>query len=330
MVKRHAGAAPKPAVAFRNGQFENIEPPEWWPNSFDAIDEMEMDKLFETLHMGAMGGPSLHRHTESAATFALLRMDNFLLPVLLPSDLDVAKFWAAHIQPEDLADTYGALAQQLEESLPVIDELVEALRSQSRGTDWGQDDGEPFDDDPDDDIEIDLDAADFVRSLLREARTTPPPNWCQPDIKKKDLARLIAEHRWAVLSTTHGTDGPTLACTIGMTALCGEAELLIVGFAPLFMAGLLNAACQAVLESGARIVDGASMAGLIPGEHHVAFREIQWERVAMSLPALGRHVERPRVVQLVLPDSNGLFPWQPGCHPESIHFQDVLSRSFDA
>lgn len=125
------------AVAYRNGQFVESDAPDDWPGMilrFGAIDsEKEVEKSCNILSVQLNGRIKFFRHRASRALVAAIFMDGPVLPVLLPTELDAARFWKEFVHPAEIAENYGALAAAIQDQGASFAELADALRSSDVG-----------------------------------------------------------------------------------------------------------------------------------------------------------------------------------------------------
>lgn len=133
------------------------------------------------------------------------------------------------------------------------------------------------------------------------------------------IAENVARTGWAVQAVTRGADlsrDPPYAYTVGLWGTFGHPELLVIGFDPNLMMGVLNSA-GAKVKAGTRFADRDRADGVIR-EFPVAFRAVpmpharRWARAASERYRPGRF----ELLQMFLPDPGGRFPWDAGCSPE--------------
>lgn len=140
---------------------------------------------------------------------------------------------------------------------------------------------------------------------------------------------LVGEHGWAVIGGELGEDEPVFAHSIGLTESYDHPEIMIVGFEPALMGALINNAGKLV-SRGARLVDGAEADKILDGSR-VAFREIPNELHSPHTSVLRKRYGRRAcgVLQMFLPDGDGLYPWDEGCDPEVAEYQARLLHPSD-
>lgn len=142
------------------------------------------------------------------------------------------------------------------------------------------------------------------------------------DILKR-VKDSVARHGWHVQHVLPGEDGsPSLSYTVGLTAK-GLPELAIVGFDPNLHHRLLNDVARLMTEQGRRFVDWSESREVIQG-YPVVFRSVPSpERVALFAVNLFPDANL-FLLQIVLPDAAGLYPWDAGCDPQYVRLQAAL------
>lgn len=121
----------------------------------------------------------------------------------------------------------------------------------------------------------------------------------------------IARVGWGVIAVGADAHAPSFAYTVGLTATFRHPELLLMGFAPQMMQGLLNGAAARV-KGGVRFGDWSSDDKVV-ANYPVWFRQVaakdapSWARVADC-----RYGGDLTLLQMFLPDEKGLFPWDEG------------------
>lgn len=138
---------------------------------------------------------------------------------------------------------------------------------------------------------------------------------------------VIKEHGFAVQPVMGGpADGGGFCYTIGLTKHLNHPEVYMVGFDPKLCATLLR-------DVGDLIKDGydfrnPTLCDRVIKDYNVAFRPVEAESVAehggIGLVVLGGEFE---AVQMFLPDRDGKFPWDEGCHPEYAYRQTALLKT---
>ncbi len=124
---------------------------------------------------------------------------------------------------------------------------------------------------------------------------------------------IIAQHGWMVQAVLPGDTQPPYSYTVGLSqAPFHHPEIFLVGLHPEQARPLLNVAGNHV-KGGMRF-DRATLSDQIIEGYPAAFRPIKSRSTVRHSNAgraiLGRAFDG---VQLILPDAEGLFPWESGC-----------------
>ena len=147
------------------------------------------------------------------------------------------------------------------------------------------------------------------------------------DAKDKDIADRVAAHGW----TAVGVDDhdPPFVYTVGLMYSARHPELIIVGLAdqgyPLLMALIsLIGAGQSFATPGKLedALDGVPLAVR-------AVHPTQHEKYLGHAMAHCRHqgdIGKLSAVQILWPDDNGKFPFDPECDPAAVEAQPLLDR----
>lgn len=135
--------------------------------------------------------------------------------------------------------------------------------------------------------------------------------------------RIIREHGWMVQGVLPDASQVSYSYSVGLASRFGHPEIFMVGFDPELARSLINIAGNHVKESIR--FDTAMLAdGIIEG-YPAAFRPLLLSSVYQhsnaGLAILGMPFEG---VQLLLPDADGRFPWEPGCDPRYATVQTSL------
>lgn len=140
------------------------------------------------------------------------------------------------------------------------------------------------------------------------------------------LERMIAENGYAQISVHDqgDTDRPGFAFTVGLETSRAMPELLCLGVAP-DVAGQLFSLCIAGQEAGTfDLSDGLQdVGGLITG-HLLRFRPTPAPVLQRANAIRHRRMtDICRMVQILLPDNDGIFPGEPTCDPWIAAAQDT-------
>jgi hypothetical protein len=139
------------------------------------------------------------------------------------------------------------------------------------------------------------------------------------------VAATVGEHGWAI-SGRHGDEAaPPWAYSVGMWLSCQVPELVLCGLPVENGAAIINAI-------GARIADGADYCAgdvlddVCPAPLALRPVESSW-RSSNGLLAISNAfygMVRPPYLQVVWPDKNGRFPWEPGFQAAFDRMQPLL------
>jgi hypothetical protein len=124
---------------------------------------------------------------------------------------------------------------------------------------------------------------------------------------------LIARYGWAVtmVEPTPTDPGIPFAYTVGLTART-QPELVIAGLDPLIAQALLNDLAARVVEQHMQLAHGQHLHDLIAGYDAVLVDGPLTDDLYPGT-AIGRYgADRVRLRQIVWPDRDGRFPWDPG------------------
>ncbi len=122
-------------------------------------------------------------------------------------------------------------------------------------------------------------------------------------------------------------DAPLFSFTIGLWATFAQPEVLVIGLPPEIAADLLDNVADEV-DGGRKFAAGEKHEGLVQG-YPVYFGAIAAAQAQQWLAAMCWAYERADVpcVQLVYPDKQGRWPWQPDVRDGFRAVQPVLERT---
>jgi Domain of unknown function (DUF4262) len=149
-----------------------------------------------------------------------------------------------------------------------------------------------------------------------------------PQRRAAYLARvraLIEQHGWmvqAVLPTATDPATPPCFYTVGLTSFGQHPELIAFGLPPETATWLLNTLGDRVRE-GEQLTTGQRLEGLLEDGYALELLAVDnpTEVLTIATDLFGSDV---RALQLVWPDTNGCFPWDPGFDPRFTIFQPLL------
>jgi len=123
---------------------------------------------------------------------------------------------------------------------------------------------------------------------------------------------------------------PQYAYTVGMGHSFGQPEVLVIGLPREVAQDLLdNLADEA--DGGRTFAAGEQHDGLVRG-YPVRLLRVSGDQAAQWLPLVGWAYERADVpcLQLVYPDRQGRWPWQPDVRDGFRRIQPVLERAAES
>ena len=140
-------------------------------------------------------------------------------------------------------------------------------------------------------------------------------------ILRPDWLRVRGDVRrrgWASLPLCNDAETQFWTYTIGFDETLDHPEIVISGHSPRLTDEVLGRVCDAVKNGELAVEDGLRWEPCGYGPY--VWRKVNWLRLTDEwfLMAKYRRWERTgsgaglRAYQLVLPDVNGLFPWEPG------------------
>ena len=125
--------------------------------------------------------------------------------------------------------------------------------------------------------------------------------------------QLIARYGWAVTAVlpTPTDPGTPFAYTVGLTEHA-QPELVIAGLDPLIAQTLLNDLAGRVVEHGQRLSHGQRLPDLIAGYDAVIIDGPITDDLYPGTAIARYGADHIALRQIVWPDRNGRFPWEPG------------------
>ena len=151
----------------------------------------------------------------------------------------------------------------------------------------------------------------------------------QRNLYEQINACIQGEPGWWVQGVLPSEDEVGFCYTIGLQENFGSPELLMMGFDPRLMHNLVNGTASLVKE-GTRVEDW-SRSDKVIANYDVAMREVplieaqEWARMAST--RADPHAFQ--LLQVFLPDPEGLFPWEDGVLPKYREVQGHLMHAMD-
>lgn len=139
----------------------------------------------------------------------------------------------------------------------------------------------------------------------------------------KRLRSVIDEHGWAVQAVGAGPDTHQFAYTVGLHEK-GLPEILLIGLPYLTSHSILNAAAKKLIASG-RPRDGQVDLDLLVN-YPAVYRDVPSAAAGEVHTCIARAMygDGVEVVQLVWPDVDGKFPWDPECDGPTAESQSAV------
>lgn len=148
-----------------------------------------------------------------------------------------------------------------------------------------------------------------------------------PDPEDDDDRRIlghIAEHGWAVIGIEEGEEGPGYSFSVGIHHTLGQPEVVVMGLRSDNARAFINDV-GGRMRSGRRFAPGERTFDLAeayptdfirvdPRYYREYFGYARWLYRRNTFP----------MIQIVWPDKNGLFPWEPGYDARFFGLQRVL------
>lgn len=129
------------------------------------------------------------------------------------------------------------------------------------------------------------------------------------------VVRDVRRAGWHLAAVGAGGSGePGYAHTVGLAHRSGHPELLVSGQPVDLAAAVLDDVAHRVVVEGRRLAPGDVVEGALAW-HPLVVDEVTPSAASQTLRLASWFHRRPaRALQLVWPDAQGLFPWQPGAH----------------
>lgn len=146
-----------------------------------------------------------------------------------------------------------------------------------------------------------------MRWRRRADRGLPAPDRRTDEQRWRDV---VAEHGWMVMSVGASGTAPEFTFTCGLTEV-GLPEVVVYGLPGDTAGTLLNDVAQRLLD-GERFTDGEPVARVLRG-YDLQLWDTTWLQDPLGAAFRLYGEDRVRVRQLVWPDADGRWPWDPAC-----------------
>lgn len=164
-------------------------------------------------------------------------------------------------------------------------------------------------------------------AVTEDEITSLPTVRSSKELKKRErfIENEIASHGIAVISIMpyedeqkreeSGIHAPYVY-SIGLRSF-SHPELLLIGLNPQDAGFMLHATHQELIRTGRRFSDGDETPDMVEGPYRISFRELSFEQKMSLTPVAvsyyGNEADAFEVLQIVLPDENGAWPWEKAC-----------------
>ncbi len=163
-------------------------------------------------------------------------------------------------------------------------------------------------------LALDPAVADVGRIEPRQTATRPSPRepWQVHDDHEVEILQSIERVGWHVCVVSADEEGSGFASSVGLFESFDHPELICIGPPPETLAALIKAVGQAVRD-GSRFEDGSVSSDVIEG-NRCAFRTVlkRAYREFLGYALWFYDGDDFPVLQVVLPDRRGNFPWEQG------------------
>lgn len=168
-------------------------------------------------------------------------------------------------------------------------------------------------------------------SAYRAGIGAPWERWqkdCDTDAAERRALENIETYGLHILNVAAQGELPPFSYSIGVQQSLGLPELIVVGLRHELAQSVLNA-CYAMMKAGQPILPGTRVAGLLGGGFECEIREVSpahyreymgWAWWLYDGPAF-------RALQIVFPNTAGVFPWEPAADEWFRNWQPLLSET---
>lgn len=137
----------------------------------------------------------------------------------------------------------------------------------------------------------------------------------------------IEEYGLHIISVTGDGDAPPFCYSIGIGKSLGMPELIVIGIKPALATSMINA-CYRQMATGVPFTPGARVADLIEGfDCEIGDVAPAHYRRYMGWALWLYEGSSFRALQIIYPDMEGVFPWEPQAHQDFRDWQPLLAVS---
>lgn len=138
----------------------------------------------------------------------------------------------------------------------------------------------------------------------------------------QDILDLVENHGWAVASVMGSDESPSFSYSVGLCAR-GLPDLILIGVRPNDAQKMINIAIDKLIaqEFSGATGDVLTEVANLPLAPRCLSNELAQSIALGSVRYAQETGQQFRMIQLVLPDAAGLFPWDSGCDPRIVNMQ---------
>lgn len=151
-----------------------------------------------------------------------------------------------------------------------------------------------------------------------------------PDQVLEKVDALVREHGWAVINVLESDAHPEFDYTVGLSYSYGHPELIMVGFGDAAEAkSILNMLGARIRDEGVRYESGQLYDRIFANDYKALMLEAAPDTAERCIKVAYAHArkhfrEPPRLLQLVMPDANRRFFYDPAYDPAMDTLQPIL------
>ncbi len=139
---------------------------------------------------------------------------------------------------------------------------------------------------------------------------------------------MLETNGWALEAVrpqvSDSSASPAHAYSIGVTALTGFPEILVIGLAPATANDVISVTVDA-LRNGTEIPIASELVGLLDGEQRCAFAPLAEDDASKWCPAVSEYTDTSvEVVQMLYPDRQGFLPYEAGYEQRMRYAQPII------
>ena len=145
---------------------------------------------------------------------------------------------------------------------------------------------------------------------------------------REKIEWMLETNGWALEAVrpqvSDSSASPAHAYSIGVTALTGFPEILVIGLAPATANDVISVTVDA-LRNGTEIPIACELVGLLDGEQRCAFAPLAEDDASKWCPAVSEYTDTSvEVVQMLYPDRQGFLPYEAGYEQRMRYAQPII------